>query len=341
MNVLLSCAGRRNYLIDYFRAAGADRIVATDASPFAPAMGEVDNATVVPLISDPDYLKTVLDLCAAERVDLLISLNDLELPLLAANRERFERVGTRVVVSAPEVIDLCFDKLATVQFLQKHGIPAPLTFSTLGESLAAIDEGRLRFPLVLKPRWGTASIGIEFLETRDQLVEVYDAVRRRVLNSIVGAESSRDEQRCMLIQEMLPGKEHGLDIVNDLDGRYAATFAKQKLAMRAGETDRAITLFDDRLEALGRAIGTATGHVGNLDCDVFLDEGRGPVVLELNPRFGGGYPFSHTAGADVPSALIAWARGETPDPRWMKMRGGVASAKCDRLVVTSDASAAL
>jgi carbamoyl-phosphate synthase large subunit len=71
--------------------------------------------------------------------------------------------------------------------------------------------------------------------------------------------------------------------------------------------------------------------VGNLDCDVII--GRdGPQVLELNPRFGGSYPFAHQAGANLPAALLAWARGETPRPEWLRVRENVTSAKCDRLV---------
>ena len=49
--------------------------------------------------------------------------------------------------------------------------------------------------------------------------------------------------------------------------------------------------------------------------------------MELNPRFGGGYPFSHAAGANVPSALIAWRRGLAPKPEWLRVRPGVLSAK--------------
>jgi carbamoyl-phosphate synthase large subunit len=98
------------------------------------------------------------------------------------------------------------------------------------------------------------------------------------------------------------------------------------------DTDRAVTAESFELDRVGAAIGQRLGHAGNLDCDVFLAEGR-LYVLELNPRFGGGYPFSHAAGADLPAALIAWASGAAPDPRWLRIRPGVKAAKCDRLVL--------
>jgi len=123
-----------------------------------------------------------------------------------------------------------------------------------------------------------------------------------------------------------------LDIVNDLDGNYATTFVKRKLAMRAGETDRAITVDSEQLQELGQLIGGKLCHIGNLDCDVFVREGI-CYVLELNPRFGGGYPFSQVAGANIPAALIAWADGKEPDPSWLKVMPNVMASKCDRLVI--------
>ena len=85
---------------------------------------------------------------------------------------------------------------------------------------------------------------------------------------------------------------------------------------------------------VGRAIGRQLGHVGLLDCDVFVGE-KGVVVLEMNPRFGGGYPFSHVAGANLPACLVAWALGEPLDPGWLSVQPNVTASKCDRLVVSA------
>lgn len=185
---------------------------------------------------------------------------------------------------------------------------------------------------MIKPRWGSASIGIVEVEHVEDLAPSYHLVRRQLARTILARASAGDLERAVLIQERVPGQEYGLDVVNDLDGRHVATFARCKLAMRAGETDRAVTVESRELERIGALIGEQLGHVGNLDCDVFVDQGL-PRVLELNPRFGGGYPFCHAAGADLPAALLAWAAGRAPDPRWLRVRPGVRAAKCDRLVV--------
>jgi carbamoyl-phosphate synthase large subunit len=337
MNVLLTCAGRRNYMVEFFRAAldGRGQVCAADCSQNAPALHEADRAFVVPPIGHPEYIEHMLELCRAHAVGLLVPLNDLELPVLARHRERFRDGGTAAVVSSPEVIDTCFDKSATARFLESCGIACPRTYLTLWEARTALDRAEIALPLVIKPRWGSASIGIVHVARAEDLAPAYHLIRQQLAGTILAAASARDLERAVLIQQRLQGQEYGLDVVNDLGGRYVTTFARCKLAMRAGETDRAVTVESHEFDRVGAAIGRRLGHVGNLDCDVFLAEDR-LYALELNPRFGGGYPFSHGAGADLPAALIAWASGEAPDPRWLRVRPGVTAAKCDRLVpVTS------
>jgi carbamoyl-phosphate synthase large subunit len=123
--------------------------------------------------------------------------------------------------------------------------------------------------------------------------------------------------------------------VNDLNGNHVCVFVKHKLAMRAGETDRALTIENDELEAIGATIGRGLRHIGNLDCDVLAGE-NGFATLEINPRFGGGYPFSHAAGANLPAALIAWANGAEPNADWLAVTPNVTASKCDRLVIQGD-----
>jgi len=333
-DVLLTCAGRRNYLVEFFRAAlaGSGRVLAADARADAAALAEADAAFVTPDALDPHYPERLLELCAREDVGLVVPLNDLELPVLARERERFRAEGVQVVVSSPEVIDLCFDKLATARKLAEWGFAAPATFDELGAALHALDTGRLLPPAVVKPRWGSGSIGVEFCQDRRELVLAHQLVSMRLGRTALAASSAADPEHAVLVQEHVPGQEYGLDIVNDLAGRTAAVFVKRKLAMRAGETDRAETVADADLEQLGHDLGTRLGHVGNLDCDLFVHR-QGVTVMELNPRFGGGYPFTHAAGANVPAALVAWWQGRAPEPGWLEARPGVVAAKCDRLAV--------
>jgi len=334
MNILFTCAGRRNYLIDYFRSAlgdGGGRILAVDASHTSPAIQEADKAFLLPYVNEPSYLPKLLNLCEREEVDAIISLNDLELPLLAGHKKAFAQTGTAVLVSDPEVIDICFDKWKTDRFFSRLGIRSPATWLTLEEAKAAVADGRLSFPVVVKPRWGTASIGIEFPEDMRELELAYELVRHKLTRTFLADVSATDEQHAVMIQQYLPGREYGLDIVNDLEGCYQATVVKQKLAMRAGETDKAVVVDNPSLVAIGEKIGGELKHIVNLDCDFFEHEGT-YYGLEMNPRFGGGYPFSHVAGLDLPAAIVSWLRADPVADDVFSVRFDTVSAKCDRLV---------
>ncbi len=334
MNVLLTCAGRRNYLVSYFREAlaGAGRVFAADARGDAPALAEADSGFVVPPVDEPEYVPRLLDLCRAQQVRLVVPLNDLELPILARSRHIFLCEGVFPLVPSESVVDICFDKWNTYEFLSSYGLSVPRSYRTLEEAVAAVRCGELEFPVVVKPRWGSASIAIEHAEDEQEMKLVYRLCNRKVAGSIVGGVSSADPERALLIQPLIEGTEYGLDVVNDFAGQYVATLAKRKLGMRAGETDRALTVRDRRLEKLGEVLGTRLGHIGNLDVDVIV-AGERAYVLEVNPRFGGGYPFSHAAGANIPAALLAWANGSAPSPDWFCMRPGIVAAKCDRVVI--------
>jgi len=333
MNVLLSCAGRRNYLVRYFgqALAGKGKVHAADCSKYAPALYEADECFVVPPISHKDYIDVILSICIKHDINMLIPLNDLELPLLASQKGRFLAAGIIPVVSSPEVVDICFDKCKTASFIKGLGLKAPNVYLNLAEFRLHLKEGLVSFPVVVKPRWGTASIGIEYPHDYEELELAYALANKGIPRSELAEVSSFDPDCTVIIQEFAKGQEYGLDIVNELDARYVCTFAKKKIVMRAGETDKAVTVSDIELESLGRKIGENLRHVGNLDCDVFVSK-KGIYVLEMNPRFGGGYPFSHEAGANIPAALIAWAQKEKVDRDWFKAQEGTFSAKCDRLV---------
>jgi carbamoyl-phosphate synthase large subunit len=333
MNILFTCAGRRNYLLQYFRetTGGKGKLIAADMSKTAPAMAVADVAHVVPDVYAKDYVDRILQICDEDRVDLLISLNDLELPVLSPHRKRFEDIGTRLLISDEKVIDICFDKFRTVQFCHSLNMGTPLTFLDLEEARRALESGELSFPVVVKPRWGSASIGLEFPADMEELELAYRLVSLRVMRSILSEASKEDAERSVLIQEHIDGTEYGLDILNDFSGKCVQVYVKEKLAMRAGETDKSVLRDNPELEKMGQRVGNALGHIGNVDCDIFEKDGR-YYLLELNPRFGGGYPFSQMSGANYPAAILAWMEDRAFDFSSFRRVYDEPYAKCDTLI---------
>ncbi|RGL02852.1 ATP-grasp domain-containing protein [Prevotella disiens] len=331
MNILFTCAGRRRYLLKYFKEiiCNSGKIIATDMQLSAPALTSADIKIQVPAVYEERYIPSLLKICKDYEIKLLISLNDLELPILSREKEKFESIGVKVVVSSPEVIDICFDKYKTAQWVESLGLKVPQTYINYNQAIKAIHKGYLKFPLIVKPRWGSGSIGIEIVEDEEELEMVYYLDKKKVMKSILATASKGEDY--LLIQEMIVGKEYGIDIINDFKGIYRGVSVKQKLAMRAGETDKAITINNTIIKNIGKTIGTALKHIGNLDCDILERDGE-YYVLELNPRFGGGYPFSQEAGVNLPKALIEWANGNEVENNLFIPQYNKIFAKCDILL---------
>lgn len=332
MNILFTCAGRRTYLLKYFREnmSEGDKIIATDMQLSAPALQAADIKLQVPAVYDPQYIDITLDICRKYSVDALLCLNDLELPILAESKARFEEIEVKVIVSDPQVIDICFDKYKTAQWVESIGLNAPKTYVTLASAKEALAKGEIAFPLFMKPRWGSGSIGLETIEDMEELEIYYHLLMKKIKKTILATASVGDEY--IMIQEKLTGKEFGLDVMNDLDGNNVAVSVKQKLAMRAGETDKATTVDLPQVREMGAAIGRNLKHIGNLDVDIMQRANGDYCVLELNPRFGGGYPFSYEAGVNMPLAIIKWLKGESVDSAILQPKYGQTFAKNDYLV---------
>ncbi len=333
MNILFTCVGRRNYLLRYFRESflPGDKIFAADMSLTAPGMVEADIAITVPSVYDPLYIPSLLRIIKEHDIEAVISLNDLELPILSTHRRAIENSGCRLLVSDDRVIDLTFDKMKTAIFLQSIGLDTPLTFTTKQALDAALNNGEITFPIVLKPRWGSASIGIEFPQNKEEL-SLVDALSRLKLKRTILATASQDAfDEALLYQQMIQGEEYGMDILNDFEGNYMGTFVRKKLSMRAGETDKAETIINEKLECIGRTISRGLRHCGNLDCDVLVKDGK-YYVLEMNARFGGGYPFSHEGGAKGTACYMSWLRGEQEVSKHLQYKSGLIFSKYDNLI---------
>ena len=332
MNILFTCAGRRTYLLKYFKEniSEGDKIIATDMQLTAPAVQVADVKLQVPAVYDPKYIEITLGICKQYKIDALISLNDLELPILAENKAKFEQFGVKVIVSSPEVIDICFDKYKTAQWTESIGLNAPKTYVTLASAKEAIAKGEIAFPLFMKPRWGSGSIGLESIDDMEELDIYYHILMKKIKKSILATASVGDEY--IMIQEKLTGQEFGLDVMNDLEGNNVAVSVKKKLSMRAGETDKAITVDLPEVREMGATIGRNLKHIGNLDVDIMQRANGDYCVLELNPRFGGGYPFSYEAGVNLPKAIIQWLKGEKVDSKILQPEYGRMFSKNDYLM---------
>lgn len=330
MNILFTCVGRRKYLVDYFKAEKdfVTNLVGADMSKTAPALAACDSWYTVPSIYDKGYINSLLDICKKQKINALISLNDMELPILAKDRERFSELGVALILADDNAIDICSDKYKTYLFCKGNDIPVPEAFLSVMDAVDSILMKKVNYPLIVKPRWGSASFGLYVVENETELRDAFDMCKKSLSDSYLSQfKKSSDD---VLIQEYINGKEYGVDIFNDLTGKFRAVVCKEKLSMRAGETDKAVTVSSERFYNFCRTIGDTLKHVGNMDCD-FLEKDGQLYLLELNPRFGGGYPFSHEAGANLVKALLL-SICDRNDEITIDYSLGLTFAKCDVLI---------
>ncbi|MGN0558012.1 MAG: GNAT family N-acetyltransferase [Acutalibacteraceae bacterium] len=328
MNILFTSVGRRSYLVKYFQEVlnGKGEVHVANSSEISPAFNVADKSVVTPLIYDNSYISFLKSYCVENKINAIISLFDIDLPVLAKHKKEFMDIGVTVVVSDYSSVEICNDKWKTYQFLLANGFDTPKTFISVDKALKSVASGEVSFPLMIKPRWGMGSIAVYEAETEEELKVFYKKTKRNIEKTYLKYESSADIDNSILIQEKLSGQEYGLDIINDLDGNYVTTIPKMKYAMRSGETDCAVTVDCPKLKELGRKLSGAVHHIANLDTDVFVKDEK-CYVLEMNARFGGGYPFSHMAGVNLPSAIVKWLSGESVDTQLLTERVNIMSHK--------------
>lgn len=326
MNILLTSAGRRSYLVNYFKEAlNKDGKVHASNSEWSNALEVADEAVITPLIYGNGYIEFILEYCKNNDINAVISLFDIDLPVLANSKKVFQENGIELIVSDYDIVEICNDKWRTYNFLKEYNFKVPKTYISLEDCLTSLNNGDLTFPLIIKPRWGMGSIGIYKALNQSELVVFFKKTKEEIQNSYLKYESGFFEES-VIIQEFISGQEYGLDIINDLNGNYVTTLVKKKIAMRAGETDSAISVQNDVLTKLGKEIAIKLRHIANLDMDCFMVNNQ-PYILEMNCRFGGGYPFSHIAGVNLPLAILKWLNNEDGNIELKSFNYGVEGRK--------------
>jgi carbamoyl-phosphate synthase large subunit len=297
VTVLISSAGRRVELLRGFRraleAVGAvrGRVLATDCSWYSSAFHDADEAFLVPRLDDPDFVPRILELCLKHDVDLIVPTIDTEMPVWAAHREQFDEIGTVVALSGRDAVTIARDKQRTHDWLMAHGFP---TVEQTTPAAALDDPHTWTYPLMTKPRFGSAGLGVGLVRDADELALV--ARHGHELGEIV-------------VQRVAPGVEHTIDMLADRTGRCVCAVPRRRLEVRAGEVSKGVTARSSALAGLAAGICEALpGAYGALNMQVFVDgdvdEPDNLAVIEINARFGGGFPLSLEAGADFPRWML-------------------------------------
>ena len=316
-NILVSCAGRRVALVRYFQQALSDLglkgdVCAADLNFTSPASHVADRRFTAPLFRAGTFIDDMLDLCRRERIKLVVPTIDPELPLYARARERFADIGTTVAIGSIEAIDIGADKRQTHRWLAGLGLPVPRQTS-IADVLKT--PGDWPTPLIIKPACGSSSIGLRRV-TRHEELAVIDAAGDMVVESIA------------------PGEEYTIDVYIDREGKPRCAVPRKRLETRSGEVSKGLTVRHAGLQSLAmRVAEQLPGGFGVINVQIFLDPATSAMhIIEINPRFGGGYPLTQEAGANYTRWLIEDVLGQTISATPDGWRDGLAMLRYDEAV---------
>jgi carbamoyl-phosphate synthase large subunit len=311
VNVLFTSAGRRVELVRAFRRGfdelGMDgRLVGVDIDPLAAALQVTDDSRMVPRFTSPEYIPALLDICEADDIDLLVPLNDHEMPSLVAHIDDFERIGVRPLVLGADTYPFTEDKLATYRFFVDLGVPTPETWTP--------DDARsagLGYPLFVKPRRGSSGKDAFLVRNRRELDFFSDYV---------------DDP---IVQEYVEGPEITSDVLCDATGTVRSVVSRRRIEVRAGEVSKGVTVIDD--DVIERCVQIAQGLKATCPITIQCMIRDGVALFtEVNPRFGGGVPLALEAGAPLPKWLLALEAGlEISIPPLGSYRPGVFFTRFD------------
>lgn len=284
MNLMVLSPGRRCELISYFKdefnKSGA-RVIAVDINKYAPALYSADKYHVIKKDFDNlgRYIEDIIRLCEEEEAEALLTLIDPELKLLSQYRKKFEENNIKLILSCELAIKDTFDKYSFyANYKNKLGLAK--TYRYYKDAIEGINRGELKYPLIVKLVNGSASMGIQKVDSESQLKKY-------------------ETESNYIFQEYIEGKEIGVDVYFDMvSKKIVSVFMKEKIAMRSGETDKSLSIFQkDILEEILK-LEPEGYFCGPVDIDVFISSSGKIRINEINPRFGGGYPHAHYCGVD-------------------------------------------
>lgn len=317
MNYLFCSVGRRGELLkDFRKSIPKDSImVAADNSRYAPALYLADKQYIVPRIDAPEYVDTIIEICKKEHIDALATFIDPEIELLSKNRSCFEKIGVEVLVPYEETAHLCFDKYKMFCYLKERGINTVETWETLKEFEIAFNSNTVNFPVFVKPRTGSGSVGARKVYTMEELTVAMHT------------------DPSLIIQEYMDCTDLDADVyIDTISHEAVSAFSKYKIETRIGGANKTVSFKDEKLFNFIQQLVREFKFNGPVDMDFFYKDGI-YYLSEVNPRFGGAYLHAYGAGVDFIKLIENNLQGIINTPTFGNYEEGVVMMMYDSVVI--------
>lgn len=240
--------------------------------------------------SDAKIYEHLAEICTKEKIQVVVPFVD---GAVAVASEFAGRFPGRVFAPScePELAETMFDKARANEVFIANGLPVPRQF------VPGTDEPH--FPLIAKPRHGSASKGILRIDNSEELAAVLPQADN------------------YLFQEFLDNRrEYTIDCyVSVKTGSITAAVPRVRDAVMGGEVSRTTVIHRAEISELVAKTLTSLGLCGAVTVQVIEDLNTNRLMLmEINPRLGGGAVASVHAGANLPAMILSEAIGQDIEP---------------------------
>lgn len=301
MNILFTSVGRRYYLLKYFRSHLSQKsvIVSSNSKDYTLAKKHSDYFYISPKILSKDYLNFIFELVLKHKIKFIFPLFDLDIKILSKNSLKINKLGATLISPPKNVNEIISDKFYLYKFLNKNGLNYPKTY--LSKNNFFIDQKKklITYPVILKPRFGTGSILTFLANNKKEVNFLFQYIEKNIENTYIEQKKISSN---VIIQEYLTGTEFGLDILNNINRSYYAHLLKEKIEMRNGETDIA-KISEMNINKISKSLSKLIKHNFIIDVDLIFYK-KNFYIIDINPRPGGGYPFTHSIGMDMVKFFI-------------------------------------
>lgn len=285
-NILITSAGKRVSLVKLFQKElnehhKGSMVYTTEMCPaMSPAAHISDGCFKVPRVTANGYIGELLDICLKNSIKIIIPTIDTELMILAKNKELFKSYGISILVSDIDFIVTCRDKRNSYQLFDKLGIDYP----------KLIDKEKPTFPLFAKPYDGSLSSNLHIINSIEDFTSKIKADEKLIYMELV---------------DKTKYKEYTVDMYYGMDNKVKSIVPRERIEVRAGEINKGITRKNFIVNYLKKRMNFLQGVIGCICIQLFVNEESEDILaIEINPRFGGGYPLSYYAGANYPQKII-------------------------------------
>lgn len=282
MNILITNIGRRGYLVDFIKSTQNfnGKVYVSDCDWTASGLYGCNDGNFIlsrPVDDEKKYINELLNLCEKEQINIIIPVIDPEIYILSEYRNLFIDKNIMVLVSERSVLDICYNKVKMNDFLRENQFQLVKTYLDLEDFETAYKENIISYPVFVKPILGSGSVNSKKVCNKEELIGEFGSG--------------------MMIQEYLEGQEYGVDVFVDWNYNPVRAVVKQKLSMRSGETDKALSVKNKAIQMEVIRMVKSLKAFGPVDTDVIVTH-EGIYIIDINPRFGGGYPATHLSGVN-------------------------------------------